>query len=79
MVGVRCISRIARELGGSIAPGSVITRSHPPLAWVAPPYWRVPSANAASDWQLVRVRPENPPQELLPECDSGELQLRTTS
>lgn len=74
---------LPEELGGSIAPGLPVT-----LATRSLPNWRgratltgvVPSANAASRRQMVRVRLENPPQELLPGMAiQGELQLRTNS
>ncbi len=74
---------LPEELGGSISPGLPVT-----LATRSLPEWRgratltgvVPSANAASRRQLVRVRLENPPQELLPGMAiQGELQLRTNS
>ena len=74
---------LPEELGGSIASGLPVT-----LATRSLPNWRgratltgvVPSANAASRRQLVRVRLENPPQELLPGMAiQGELQLRTNS
>lgn len=74
---------LPEELGGSIAPGLPVT-----LATRSLPNWRgratltgvVPAANAVSRRQLVRVRLENPPQELLPGMAiQGELQLPANS
>lgn len=74
---------LPEELGGSVTPGLPVT-----LATRSLPNWRgrstltgvVPSANAASRRQMVRVRLENPPQELLPGMAiQGELQMPANS
>jgi HlyD family secretion protein len=74
---------LPEQLSGSIAPGLPVT-----LTSRALPNWRgratisgvVPAANAASRRQLVRVRLQNPPQNLLPKMAiAGELQLQIDS
>lgn len=74
---------LPEELGGSIAPGlpvTLVTRSLPNWRGRATLTGIVPSANAASRRQMVRVRLANPPQELLPGMAiQGELQMPANS
>ncbi|MDZ7955012.1 efflux RND transporter periplasmic adaptor subunit [Nostoc sp. DedQUE09] len=71
---------LPEQLSGSITPGLPVE-----LAARAIPNWRrratisgvVPAANAASRRQMVRVRLQNPPQNLLPKMAiAAELQLQ---
>jgi RND family efflux transporter MFP subunit len=71
---------LPEQLSGSVTPGLPVE-----LTARALPNWRgratisgvVPAANAASRRQMVRVRLQNPPQNLLPKMAiAGELQLQ---
>ncbi len=71
---------LPEQLSGSVTPGLPVE-----LTARAFPNWRgratisglVPAANAASRRQMVRVRLQNPPQNLLPKMAiAGELQLQ---
>lgn len=74
---------LPEELGGSIAPGlpvTLVTRSLPNWRGRATLTGVVPSANTASRRQMVRVRLDSPPQELLPGMAiQGELQMPANS
>ncbi|WP_009632427.1 efflux RND transporter periplasmic adaptor subunit [Synechocystis sp. PCC 7509] len=70
---------LPEQLSGSITPGlpvEITTRALPDWEGIATISGVIPSANAASRRQLVRVRLQNPPQKLLPKMAvAGELQL----
>jgi multidrug efflux pump subunit AcrA (membrane-fusion protein) len=74
---------LPEELSGSVTPGLPVELTARTL-----PNWRgratisgvVPAANEASRRQMVRIRLENPPEDLLPKMAiQGELQLRVDS
>lgn len=74
---------LPEELSGSVTPGTpveLITRAIPNWRGRATLTGVVPSANTASRRQMVRVRLENPPDNLLPGMAiQGELQLQVNS